>query len=224
MEELLGGKIGKDCVSVVCKFLHKNDIDIVKKALDDKYEMDIDYPMWDITKNFNVFMNYVDWYVASGDDVQILADDLDNIINDKDISLRLKCRAIKYILEKNVVPFQAEYLFYKKAISELIVEFYGIEYLSQNFPNVIDKYIKYCKNKNLNNIDYLYNIGFRPIKSKTKLHELIVHEERPIWEWAIAHGFEMNYDTFYYVLTQKMDDDEKAEAIAWLLDHNCPYK
>ncbi len=222
MEKLLNGKLSKDCVSVVCKYLHRNDIEIVKKAMDDNYELDLEYPWWDLNVDFNVFANYVDWVVASEDDVGLLCDNIGDISDDETVTLDLKIRAIKYILEKKVVPFEYYFLCADVHISKLIVEFYGKEYLLQNYPKVIDEYLNNGYIVDLKTIDYLYNIGFRP--TIIEVYFIIYYHKRSIWEWAITHGFTLTYDTFYEVLSAGWNNDKTADTIAWLLDHNCPYK
>lgn len=222
MEELLKNKLTRDCISVVSKFLHENDIEIVKMAVDKNYKPKMKYPNIDIKKNFNVFMNYVDWFVASRDNVEYLLCDLEDIIGDKCINIELRIRAAKYILNKNVVPFHSCYLFNEKEISELIVQHYKKEYILENFPNTMFKYLTYGCEIDVDIIDYLYSIGLR--LDKADIAYIIFDEKRPLWEWAITHGFNLSYNVFYEVLSRSMDDDKKAEVIAWLLDHGCPYK
>jgi sugar/nucleoside kinase (ribokinase family) len=102
MNVLLGGKLSRDCISVVESYLHKNDIELVKSAIDANYVAIIEYPNWDLEKNFDAFVKYVDWFVASEDDLQFLLNDFGDIISNdlqtgSNPSVELRIAAIKYI-------------------------------------------------------------------------------------------------------------------------------
>lgn len=224
MEVLLKNKLSRDCIGIIKSYLHENDLEFVKAALDDKYVPNIIFKKF----NFNEYevLCEIDWKLALGQK------DLSHYTYYVSIHNYMKVfhKIYKYLntkekidlfkdngedIRKNTLQTILDYMYeYDKDIiidmKRSLYEF-GLYYMSD--------YMLY----------YLFDTLQIPIDTEyIYYYEKVITEDYDInikinkLNWLYKHNVQLTLDTFKCAINEC--DDNKLEIIQWLLDHNCPYK
>lgn len=227
LEKLLKNKISKDCIGVVSSYLHENDLEFVKAALDWKYKPNIKFKRGFMTE-YDVLCE-IDWkfaleekhllgnytyYVGRNNYMKVLhkiykhlnIKDKFDLFKDfgggtdgmKDITIK-NMLDYMFVHDKNTLVYMSDDLYG-----------FGIYYTSDFMLNYLFNTLQIPFN---NEYDYYRKIMTEDYPLETKIYKL---------EWLYKHKAPLTSDVFESAINEW--GDNKLEIVQWLLDHNCPYK
>lgn len=219
--ELLKNKISRDCIGLINSYLHANDLEFVKAALDWNYKPDIKFKSTNVTE-YDVLCE-IDWCLAMREYkfnpyiYYVVERNFMKVLHKiyKYLTQGARVELFKYhiddIITKNICEYVATHdvqLFYSypDALYEI-----GMDY-NTNFL-----------------IDYLYSKEVPFLNRNTFYYETVIETNDTFeltlikFNWLYEHKQPLTLNVFTTALFTS-SSDIRLEIIQWLLNHNCPYQ